>query len=361
MKKISLFLFFLVIFSSCSNDDEANNEENSNNEVISDNNSNPEISDLEPIEPQEQPPEEVGTRPVGSSFCGPFETSEPIKLVGMDNITISGLVIANAESHCIEISNCNNVIIENCKLGSAVGSGIHIFNSTNITIRQCSISNVQRGVNAVQSSGISVTNNDVINVQGPANPGGQMVQFNNVTGPGNEINFNVSENFLGESDPEDVINMFQTTGTVLDPVQIKGNWIRGGGPSPSGGGILVGDVGGANFIVEDNILVNPGQYGISVVSGMNSKVLRNKIFGKQQSFTNVGIAVWNAYDPEHECTDVTVSGNEVSWINRDGIVNPLYNSMECGIVTDIDNNIWRAAIDETILPVQMTLECISFP
>jgi len=221
-------------------------------------------------------------REVGSTFCGPFEISEPVILSRMDNITISGLEIttATASGHCIQISDCNNIIIENCKLGSVIGSGIHILKSTNVTVRNCSISNVQRGVYALESSGISVTNNDVINVIGPANPGGQMAQFDKVTGTGNEVNFNVAENFLGESDTEDIINMFKTTGTVDDPVQIKGNWIRGGGPSDSGGGILVGDGGGSYFVVEDNILVDPGQYGIAVPGGTNVQVLRNKIYGE---------------------------------------------------------------------------------
>jgi len=346
MKKVAFFILSIFILNSCSKDDETNNIDDSTPEIMA-----PELPEVQ---------QETIIKTVGASYCGPFTISEPIKLSSTDNIVISGLEITNADGHCIELSNCNNIIIENCKLGSALDNGVNLFNCTNITIRQCSINNVATGVNAVKSSGISVTNNDVINVQGPANPRGQMVQFNNVTGTGNEVNFNVSENFLGQSDPEDIVNMFQTNGTVLDPVQIKGNWIRGGGPSSSGGGILVGDVGGSNFIIEDNILVNPGQYGISVVSGTNSQVLRNKIFGKQQSFTNVGIAIWNAYSPEHECSNVTVSENEVSWVNRDGIVNPVYNNMECGIVTDIENNIWRADINETILPEQITLECISF-
>ncbi len=120
-------------------------------------------------------------------------------------------------------------------------------------------------------------------------PRGQMVQFNNVKGGGNSINYNVVENILGQSSPEDAISVYMSNGIVGDPIQVVGNWIRGGGPSGSGGGIMVGDYGGSHILVKDNILVDPGQYGIAISSGTGISIKNNKIYAKQQSFTNVGL------------------------------------------------------------------------
>ena len=59
----------------------------------------------------------------------------------------------------------------------------------------------------------------------------------------------------------------------------------------SGGGIMLGDDGGAYEVAERNVLVDPGQYGIGVASGNNMTVRDNRIYGRKQDFTNVGIYV----------------------------------------------------------------------
>jgi len=64
---------------------------------------------------------------------------------------------------------------------------------------------------------------------------------------------------------------------------VRGNWIRGGGPSTSGGGINIGDYGGSYQITENNILVNPGQYGIGISGGNNMIMRNNKVYGKKKA------------------------------------------------------------------------------
>jgi hypothetical protein len=213
---------------------------------------------------------------------------------------------------------------------------------------------VATGVYALECVDISVENIEVTNVQGPM-PRGQMVQFNKVSGTSNKVNYNVIENSLGTSGQEDAINMYKSNGTALNPIQIIGNWIRGGGPSKSGGGILIGDAGGSNYLVQDNILVDPGQYGIGVASGTNIQVLNNKIYAKQQDFTNVGIYVWNQYNTD--CNTITVMGNEVNWTNKSGYSNGAWNGSNCGEINGWSNNNWLADINDTILPKQIILDC----
>jgi hypothetical protein len=209
---------------------------------------------------------------------------------------------------------------------------------------------VSTGVYALDSSQIIVTHNRCLNVHGPF-PRGQLAQFDKVTGGGNRINHNLALNILGKSYPEDVINIYKSSGTTDDPIQVIGNKIRGGGPSGSGGGIMTGDSGGAYIVVKDNILVDPGQYGIAIAGGHHIQFFDNKVFGKKQSFTNVGIYVWNqSKTPSH---DHTVKGNRVRWFNKSGTENPCWDSKNCGAVTGWDDNDWHEDLDERLLPTDL--------
>ncbi|MBL7560177.1 right-handed parallel beta-helix repeat-containing protein [Olleya sp. YSTF-M6] len=285
---------------------------------------------------------------VGTDYCGPYTISQPIVYNNIHNTTISGLEITNPNGHCIILNNCSNIIIENCLLKEASGNAVNIENSNGITVTNCNMESVSTGVYVQgQSSQIQVLYNTCKNVNGPF-PRGQLTQFNGVSGTGNKINYNVAENIIEDSYPEDIINIYNSNGTAADPIQIKGNWIRGGGPSTSGGGILIGDNGGSYTTVEDNILVNPGQYGLAVAGGNNMILLNNTVFGEQNYFTNVGLYVWDQY--QSSCSYITVSGNQVNWTHADGYSNNAWDGNNCGVITDWDNNTWNANIDDSILP-----------
>ncbi len=290
----------------------------------------------------------------GSRYCGPYTSSEAVIMDGRSNITISGLEINTTRDNAIQLSNCNNVRIENCKITAAVLSGIELKNCRNVSITNCKITNVATGVVAYSSQEVSVTYIEVKNVQGPF-PRGQMVQFHQVSGGGNRINYNVSENFLGQSYAEDAINLYKSRGTPSDPIQVIGNWIRGGGPSKSGGGIMTGDLGGGNVIVKDNILVDPGQYGVAIAGGTNITLENNTVYARQQSFTNVGLYVWNINAPN--CGDHTVKNNRINWKNNGGQGNHMWNGNNCGSITGWNTNILGANIDASILPEQILDLC----
>lgn len=156
-----------------------------------------------------------------------YKASAPIVWEGVNDKTISSLEINNPGGHCIKLSNCSNITIRNCKLGPSKGEGVFLSNCTNITVTYCTMDSVESGVVADIGSGIKVTYNNVKNVLGPM-PRGQMVQFGNVNGSGNCINYNNGENILGQSHPEDEISLYMCNGTAQDPIQVVGNWIRGG-------------------------------------------------------------------------------------------------------------------------------------
>lgn len=287
----------------------------------------------------------------GSSYAGPYKASAPIVLRGVKNRTISGLQISNPTGNCITLINCTNITIKNCRLGPSKGEGVSISDCVNVWVINCTLDSIRSGVYAVSSSEIKFVFNDVRNVIGPM-PRGQMAQFDKVTGRLNRISFNVVENLPGQSAPEDVISLYKSSGTPADPIKVVGNHIRGGGPSTSGGGIMAGDRGGSYILIEDNILVNPGQYGISVASGHNIIIRNNKIFSRQMSFTNVGLVAWKQY-PDIETHSITIMNNEVNYTNKNGILNNWWNAGNSGIITGWETNRYNPLLDESILPVRL--------
>ncbi|MDP4239097.1 MAG: T9SS type A sorting domain-containing protein [Bacteroidota bacterium] len=286
----------------------------------------------------------------GTSYSGPYSVSSPIVWNGINNATISMLEIVNPSGHCISLSNCSNITIQNCKLGPSKKEGVNLCNCTNITVINCSMDSIETGVYADGCTGIKVIYNDVKNVQGPM-PRGQMVQFNNVSGAGNSISYNVGENTPGQSFPEDEISIFMSNGTATDPIQVIGNWIRGGGPSTSGGGIMTGDNGGSYIVVQDNILVDPGQYGISVSGGNHITVSNNRIYARKQSFCNVGLYAWN--QSPTACSAITISNNQINYTKSDGTLNDMWNAGNCGTINGWGTNVYNANLSSLILPTKI--------
>lgn len=268
----------------------------------------------------------------GSRYTGTYKKSDPIEYKNKNGIVIDGLEISATNEYCIVLWDCNNIIIKNCKFGPTTKMrAIYLYGCTDITIVDCTFENVQTGLLASLCKGnIKFEHNDVKNILGELKGGtkyANMVQFNDCSGAGNSISYNVCENLEGQSSVEDIINMFKSNGTPESPIRITNNWLRGGGPSPSGGGILLGDHGGSHQIAENNILVNPGQYGMGIAGGHNMTLRNNKIYSKKQSFTNVGIVVNNwTPDKTGESYNITIDNNQVNWTHKDGYYNTAWVS-----------------------------------
>jgi hypothetical protein len=281
-----------------------------------------------------------------------YKTSEPISYTGVNNITISGLSITAGSGPAISLKNCINVHITASRFvnGTNVTAvGVYLYNCTNVTIDNCYFNNVASGVLASTSTGIYITNNQMLNMRGPM-PRGQFVQFVSCYGAGNKIMSNKFENILGSSTPEDAINIFQSKGEAGSPITVAYNWIRGGGPSKSGGGIALGDGGGSYQTAFENILVNPGQYGIAIAAGTVMSILNNKIYAAQASFTNVGTFAWNQYPSTSGCSVTTISGNVVNFTAAGGYQNSNWDGGNCGAISGWNTNTWGANITASILP-----------
>jgi len=291
---------------------------------------------------------------VSSALFAPwYIKAAAINLNGAHDITISGKSIVGGNVPCITLQNCYNIHITGNRLSNTKAVGIYLYNCKNITVDHNYITNVSSGVYADQSpdGGIEVIHNEFYNMQGPF-PRGQFVQFNNVNGRGNSISYNVGENILGKSYAEDAISLYKSNGTANSPILINGNRIRGGGPSPSGGGIMLGDNGGSYQLATNNILVNPGQYGMAISGGHHNSIINNTIFGSRQPFTNVGIYVSSTAG--YTVANVQVSGNQVCFYNKKNYQNNCWLAPGTAKPAGWDDaNQWGAKLDASILPVTL--------
>jgi len=286
----------------------------------------------------------------GCTYSGTYRTSAPIIWNGISGQTISGLDIEKAPGNSIELTNCSNITIKNCRIANSTGIAIKLYNCSNITINNCMIELVASGVNANLCTGIKFEYNEVKNVLGPM-PRGQMIQFDEVNGGGNSISYNIGENIQGQSAPEDEISLYKSNGIPNNPILVVGNWIRGGGPSNSGGGIMTGDGGGSYVVVKDNILINPGQYGIAISSGNNITVQNNKVYSAKLPFSNVGIYAFNQYPSS--CSSNTIINNSINFTYKTGILNNTYTDGTCGTITGWTSNVYDPNLNASILPQQI--------
>lgn len=291
----------------------------------------------------------------GSRYTGTYKKSAPLVYKNQKNIVIEGLEIDATNSYCIALWNCENVIIKNSKFTSAPNKrAIYIERGTNITVIDSYFENVYEGVLADKSTGnIKIEYNDFKNIRGQLDGGSYFanaIQFNRVSGSGNSISYNSIENLKGQSSPEDIINLYASNGTPSSPIMIKGNWLRGGGPNPSGGGIMLGDHGGSYLIAEDNILVDPGQYGMAIGGGDNMTIRNNKIYGKRQSFTNVGLYAVNWTSKVSPSYNITIENNEINFTNSKNSLNNIWFDASVGTIKGRDTNKYNKDLNESILP-----------
>lgn len=252
------------------------------------------------------------------------QTIDAVEIEADPSITLrrcSDIVISTSQLRSIKLENCERITIRNGWLHDSDRIAVDVYRSRQVTVEGCRIENVVNGVYAVESQSIVVIGNFVRNVRGPY-PRGQMVQFNNVTGPGNRIQFNYAINERGKSGPEDVINIYQSEGTKDSPLRVENNYLVGDprdgseDKSPSGSGIMLADCGGAYQLCRDNVILSAGQVGIGVAGGHDIHVTDNRIYGAKSNVSNVGLYVWN--QSEKPGGAVRFVCNRVWWINKSG-------------------------------------------
>jgi len=270
-----------------------------------------------------------------------------ITMYGQSNIVIENKRVENGSGPCIRLHNVSNVTIRNVDLVGCYGVGVELYQSSNITVTFSYFENLNGGVYSIGGSNIKVNNNRFKNVSRAGKMDysrGQFVQFNGVTGAGNEIMNNRGINILGQSDPEDLVNLYGSSGTPASPIVVAGNCFKGGGPSPSGGGILAGENGGSYLVVRDNTLVNPGQYGIGIAGGRGIEMTGNRVYGRQQHFTNVGMYLMNFNRSGFACDGHKITNNAIDYIRSTGLPNPWYTDGACSAGLQMSGNNLNASL-----------------
>lgn len=291
----------------------------------------------------------------GTQISNPKGTC--LVLSGVKDKIIENLAIGPCGGHGIELLDSRNVTIRNVVITDTVESGIYIAGSTSVEVTESRISNGVSGVYALDSSGIRVTCNTIEDPRGPI-PRGQLVQFDKVTGADNQISCNAGRNRPGRGIPEDAISLYKSHGTAGSPIAVTYNVIVGGGPSESGGGIMLGDDGGSHQIARGNILVDPGQYGIAVSSGRHMSIVENMVLSRKLPFTNVGISVWNQYP--HACNTISVERNKVKWQSKTGRANPFWDGENCGGIKGLRSNNFAAQLSPDIAELKAPeCQCIN--
>ncbi|MEE9321295.1 MAG: right-handed parallel beta-helix repeat-containing protein [Granulosicoccus sp.] len=262
--------------------------------------------------------------------AGRLERSEPLLIQGERNKVYRNLRISNPDGPCIVIQNSVNIRIINSRLGPCREQAIDAYEVDGLKVVLNSMINVGSGVHVLESQHVLVSRNKFVNA------GRNMVQFDKVTGPGNRITRNRGSNRLGNTVSEDLINVYQSSGTAQSPIRVTYNRLRNGGSSKSGSGIMVGDGGGAWQLVAYNTLVNPGQAGIGVASGTHIDVIANRVYQRALPWSNVGIYVWNQY--AENCSSIRIIQNEVDWRNAGGVRNGWWDSESCDRLRVRDNH-----------------------
>lgn len=298
-----------------------------------------------------------------------------LDLTGASDITIRNVSIINCGTEqaisdgysvgLINIENAQNITIENsiirdisnAAFGSNRNNAIEIENSSNITIRSNFIGDINSDISENSgdrgSRSISVVGSAwEISIDGNhfANAGRNAVQLSRVRGAtGISITNNLIEGRARwDSDFEDMINLFSSSGTPDDPIRISGNTMRNGGPSRSGTGIIVGDgepnSGDTQYVVvEDNVLIDPGHVGINLAGGNNITVANNIIVGTGDVplATTVGMTI-NDFGYSTECRDHVVTGNRV-WMDNQHTssgTNHLWNPRTCNDNVQLSGNVF---------------------
>lgn len=128
-----------------------------------------------------------------------------------------------------------------------------------------------------------------------------------------------------ESRVEDVVSLFATTGRPDDPILVHDNFIRGAyADDPtidgySGGGIMLGDGGGAHQRAYDNHVVATSNYGVAIAGGYDQEVRGNRVVscgllddGRPVAAQNVGIYIAN-FSGDPNAGDMRGFGNAIAW------------------------------------------------
>lgn len=290
------------------------------------------------------------------------KSSPALTYSNQSDLVITGLSIdgAGKSVNLLTLNSCNNVHITLCRFSNTNGDSIHLNNCTNVTVDYCFFTMVNFGVNAIKCVGTKVNNNQGLNRWAPVQYSGNFshwVQFNGCSGSGQQVNNNVFEDVQGVAvHPHDGISIYQSSGVAGSPIQINGNWIRGGqtdGGWPNSGdtgvGITAPDVSGSYYEVKNNIVVNSGVNGIIVVASGSNILIDGNIIYNDNKTAKVS---YDGLTCTGTVTATTISNNRVLWLTSSGGYTGYWfggSATKSGVT--LSNNNWQdTTLKASVLP-----------
>lgn len=296
-----------------------------------------------------------------------LKNSQPIVIDGGNNRILNDLMFTGKKTNAISIKNVNGITIDSCYFENIDQPSIRLENCRNIKIKNVAFDNVNSGIYMLNCSGFQIEDFSAKNIYRKfdgngerINQFGQVVQGDKCYQDINDIYSYVKNGaFLherGSNNVEDQINFYKYNGIKEMPLIIEGNWARGGGDSPTGTFILVGDFGSSWIVVRDNKGVNTGQVGIGVAGGNNITVEGNEIWGEQFHNSNIALYAWAQHlEPEINHSNKFVN-NKCNWKKYSDPNNPwddYWFSPNAGVEVNEGNTTNDQSISPEIVPMDI--------
>lgn len=239
----------------------------------------------------------------------------------VSNLTISNRTLNGGT---LTFNSCSNIHITMCKLNGGMGTNAYAIvlnNCANVTVDYCYGTMYCKFIAVKGGSGIKTNYNQFRDLYEPAlygNDFAHAIQYNGVTGAGNQINNNRILITNASVHPHDLINLYNCSGTSTGHIIVSGNISSGGQtvawpiPGDTGAGITLDN--GSYIDVTNNIGVNPGCAFIQV-NGTHSNILVDSNKGVSLIASQVSADCYIALGSK---TNVIFSNNQANWLKRNG-------------------------------------------
>lgn len=272
---------------------------------------------------------------------------DTVVINGVNNVVVYGQDYTSATGSCLTIKNSNNVTVLKSTFTNCKAKGVDILASTNVIVKNSYFKGAGTGVGvSINSANIKILDNHFLNLNASGFLG-HAVQFNTINSAGNMIVGNYVLEQMNLYKTNDIINLYNSGGTIDSPFLIANNYLTGGN-DPSAIGILVGDgkLPGSYIDVRDNVLVNPGQAAVAIGGGHHINVTGNKAYGAMQpNLTWIGMYANSLRNPyanpptnDLDCHDIYFDNNSMDWTNKYGVKSNFVDTGECTNVTVTNTN-----------------------
>lgn len=324
--------------------------------------------------------------------------SGPIVINGQNGTVVSGLRITSTSADCVKIINSTNITIQKSEIGpcgtnntTSPSNGIHISGSsgiqvydnyihverlasgccdthdgvlidssaTNVAIQGNVIAYSETNIEAKHgSSHITVTGNFLLNPRGPF-PRGQNFQSSSPSTSYMVVSHNYT---LSSTDttkylyPENQEDSFNFSGT--NTFTVENNYVVGG-HSPSGCAMIV-DSGSNHGQFLNNTVVNSGECGISISTGVGHVMDSNKVLNLTPVVGggNTAMSVWKQSSTQpcggaSSPTNIQVSNNIAAEVRTDGTDSGWWDGGGCDPLL-MYSNTWGQAAYNLLYPMANT-------